>query len=99
MKLLLDFQPNLGRVTIHAWKESFHLKKLEAMDRKSNTNLYNEGSISLHKKVANSRRSSRNEQIPDLTDFMNDMFFGSAISDNKMYNLTEIGSFVVDRND
>ncbi|CAI9753974.1 unnamed protein product [Fraxinus pennsylvanica] len=71
------------------------------MDRKFNRNLSNEGrgSISLQKKIADSRHSSQNEQIPDLTDFMNDMFFGSVNTDKKTYNLTGTGSFVVDRND
>ncbi|KAL2515224.1 Uncharacterized protein Fot_29195 [Forsythia ovata] len=65
-----------GRSTIHARLGDIGLVKLEAMDRK-----FNVGSISLQKKLADSRRPIRKEQIPDLTDLMNDMFFGSVNTD------------------
>ena len=46
------------------------------------------GSITLQKKLAvEARRKAEN--VPDLTDFMNDMFFGTVnVDNNKVYNLT-----------
>ncbi|XP_038685583.1 uncharacterized protein LOC119985368 [Tripterygium wilfordii] len=43
-------------------------------------------SISLQKKIAETRRQSKTEQAPDLTDFMNDMFFGTVNNDKNKYN-------------
>ncbi|KAL3512708.1 hypothetical protein ACH5RR_025425 [Cinchona calisaya] len=59
------------------------------MEKRFNRNLSNNsrGSISLQKQVLENRRN-RNENVPDLTDFMNDMFFGTASTDKKEYNLT-----------
>ncbi|KAE8652599.1 hypothetical protein Csa_014140, partial [Cucumis sativus] len=39
------------------------------------------------KRVTNSRPKTQQE-APDLTDFMNDMFFGAVNKDKKAYNLT-----------
>jgi hypothetical protein len=46
------------------------------------------GSITLQKKLAvEARRKAEN--VPDLTDFMKDMFFGTVnVDNNKVYNLT-----------
>ena len=44
------------------------------------------GSLSLQKRMAETRR--REKPAPDLTDFMNDMFFGAADMDHKTYDLT-----------
>lgn len=59
------------------------------MERKFNQNISNNGrgSISLQKQVLENRHN-RNENVPDLTDFMNDMFYGTATTDKKVYNLT-----------
>ncbi|KAL6318524.1 hypothetical protein AAG906_000602 [Vitis piasezkii] len=46
------------------------------------------GFTSLQKKLAESRRPNREEPVPDLTDFMNDMFFGTINNDKKAYNFT-----------
>lgn len=47
--------------------------------------------ITLQKKLAESSRRKA-EPAPDLTDFMNDMFFGAATADKKAaYNLTGEG--------
>ncbi|KAF2293260.1 hypothetical protein GH714_040629 [Hevea brasiliensis] len=57
------------------------------------------GSITLQKKPVESRPPSKTQQALDLTDFMNDMFFGTVHNDKKAYNLTgsrledEEGSF------
>ncbi|KAL8111562.1 hypothetical protein AgCh_019321 [Apium graveolens] len=40
------------------------------------------------KKITGTRRSVAERQAPDLTDFMNDMFFGTATNEKKVYNLT-----------
>ncbi|KAI3454417.1 hypothetical protein Pfo_011080 [Paulownia fortunei] len=66
--------------------------KTEAMDRRFNQHLPNEGraSISLQRKLAETKRVGQNtNQIPDLTDFMNDMFFGmiNGGDHKKDYNL------------
>lgn len=45
------------------------------------------GHIIVQKRLANSRPKSQ-QQAPDLTDFMNDMFFGSVNKEKKAYNLT-----------
>ncbi|GMY14962.1 hypothetical protein FCV25MIE_10201 [Fagus crenata] len=46
------------------------------------------GSITLQKKLAVEARHKA-ENVPDLTDFMNDMFFGTVnVDNNKVYNLT-----------
>lgn len=41
----------------------------------------------VQKRLANSRPKAQ-PQAPDLTDFMNDMFFGTVNRDKKAYNLT-----------
>ncbi|KAG8652613.1 uncharacterized protein LOC110618189 isoform X2 [Manihot esculenta] len=46
------------------------------------------GSVTLQKKLVESRQPSKTQQPPDLTDFMNDMFFGTVQTDKKAYNLT-----------
>ncbi|XP_071903676.1 uncharacterized protein [Coffea arabica] len=59
------------------------------MERKFNRNLSNNvrgGSLGLQKQVLENRHN-RNENAPDLTDFMNDMFFGTANTEKKVYNL------------
>ncbi|XP_022954466.1 uncharacterized protein LOC111456732 [Cucurbita moschata] len=45
------------------------------------------GHIIVQKRLANSRPKAQ-QQAPDLTDFMNDMFFGSVNKEKKAYNLT-----------
>ncbi|KAJ1391898.1 DHH phosphoesterase superfamily [Sesbania bispinosa] len=58
------------------------------------------GSLSLQKKMAETRR--REEPTPDLTDFMNDMFFGTINTERKTYDLTGGGrgaSLAVDDDD
>lgn len=45
-------------------------------------------SITLQKKIVESQRPNKNKHAPDLTDFMNDMFFGTVDTDKKSYNLT-----------
>ncbi|KAL2515245.1 uncharacterized protein Fot_29216 [Forsythia ovata] len=71
------------------------------MDTKFNNNLSNEGrgSISLQKKLTDSRHPIRKEQIPDLTNLMNNMFFGSVNTDTKMYNLTGTRRVLEDQNE
>ncbi|KAL3716806.1 hypothetical protein ACJRO7_008390 [Eucalyptus globulus] len=47
--------------------------------------------MSLQKKLTESRRPAaiaKPEPAPDLTDFMNDMFFGTVSAETKAYNLT-----------
>ncbi|GFZ12000.1 hypothetical protein Acr_23g0003850 [Actinidia rufa] len=71
---------------------------LSVMEKRSFTrNLSGEtkGPISLQKKLVESRLPARPE--PDLTDFMNDMFFGAVKVEKKEYNLT--GGFVDDFGD
>ena len=46
------------------------------------------GSVRLQKKIAETKRSNQTEPAPDLTDFMNDMFFGSVSIEKNAYNLT-----------
>ncbi|CAK7357312.1 unnamed protein product [Dovyalis caffra] len=46
------------------------------------------GSITLQKKILESQRPKPTKNVPDLTDFMNDMFFGTMDNDKKAYNLT-----------
>ncbi|KAL2465397.1 Uncharacterized protein Adt_41248 [Abeliophyllum distichum] len=72
------------------------------MDRRFSRNLSNEGrgSINLQKKLAESKRViSRNEQVPDLSDLMNDLFFGASNTDKKAYNLTGNGHVLDDRDE
>lgn len=45
------------------------------------------GSLSLQKRMAETIKR-RSEPAPDLTDFMNDMFFGAADMGKKTYDLT-----------
>jgi hypothetical protein len=51
------------------------------------TSRKSKGSVTLQKKLVESTRSKA-EPAPDLTDFMNDMFFGAGNADKKVYNLT-----------
>ncbi|XP_028791833.1 uncharacterized protein LOC114747650 isoform X2 [Neltuma alba] len=44
------------------------------------------GSVMLQKKLAETRRKS--QPVPDLSDFMTDMFFGTVDKDKKSYDLT-----------
>ncbi|KAJ6294142.1 hypothetical protein OIU76_022261 [Salix suchowensis] len=46
------------------------------------------GSIALQKKIVDSQRPHTAKNVPDLTDFMNDMFFGTMDDDKKACNLT-----------
>lgn len=46
------------------------------------------GSLSLQKKMAETKRREERAPPPDLTDFMNDMFFGAVEVDRKTYDLT-----------
>ncbi|KAG8378767.1 hypothetical protein BUALT_Bualt07G0019300 [Buddleja alternifolia] len=69
------------------------MMKAEAMDRRFTRHLPNEGrpAITLQRKLAETKRVTQNtNQIPDLTDFMNDMFFGTmdGADQKKAYNLT-----------
>lgn len=68
-----------------------------AMDRRFSTE--SNGFTSLQKKLAESRRPHREEPVPDLTDFMNDMFFGTINTDKKTYNLTGGGLMEKDDDD
>ncbi|XP_050226039.1 uncharacterized protein LOC126675439 isoform X2 [Mercurialis annua] len=49
------------------------------------------GSVNLQKKVVESRRKNKSDKAPDITDFMNDMFFGTLTNEKKAYNLTGNG--------
>jgi hypothetical protein len=51
------------------------------------TSRESKGSVTLQKKLVESTRRKA-EPAPDLTDFMNDMFFGAGNADKKVYNLT-----------
>ncbi|XP_009798079.2 uncharacterized protein [Nicotiana sylvestris] len=67
------------------------------MERRFNRNLSNESrgsSKSLQKIIAESKRPSTH--VPDLTDFMNDMFFGIPSPDKKTYNLKGISTDLMD---
>lgn len=59
------------------------------------------GNENLQKKLAENRRkgSRGQEQVPDIADFMNDMFFGTINSEKKVYNLTGDGVDKVDEDD
>ncbi|KAI3820710.1 hypothetical protein L1987_08258 [Smallanthus sonchifolius] len=59
------------------------------------------GNENLQKKLAENRRkgSRGQEQVPDITDFMNDMFFGAINNEKKVYNLTGDGGDAVDEDD
>ncbi|KAB5525042.1 hypothetical protein DKX38_022791 [Salix brachista] len=46
------------------------------------------GSIALLKKIVESQRPHTTKNVPDLTDFMNDMLFGTMEDDKKACNLT-----------
>ncbi|KAG9134320.1 hypothetical protein Leryth_026195 [Lithospermum erythrorhizon] len=67
------------------------------MERRFNRDLSNESRRCeiLQKKLAESKVKTQKENAPDLTDFMNDMFFGTINTDTnkkKEYNLTGTGS-------
>ncbi|XVE56703.1 hypothetical protein DITRI_Ditri04bG0032000 [Diplodiscus trichospermus] len=54
---------------------------------------------SLQKKALENRRRAE-QHVPDLTDFINDMFFGTVNNDNKIsYNLTGTGNKLMDDDD
>ncbi|KAL4566630.1 hypothetical protein LXL04_030750 [Taraxacum kok-saghyz] len=55
----------------------------------------------LQKKLAENRRkgSRGQEQVPDIADFMNDMFFGAVSNEKKVYNLSGGGADVIDEDD
>ncbi|XP_073049360.1 uncharacterized protein [Primulina eburnea] len=66
--------------------------RTEATARRFDRRLADEGrppSISLQRKLVETK-SDNNRSKPDLTDFMNDMFFGTTntVDSNKSYNLT-----------
>ncbi|XP_020211011.2 uncharacterized protein LOC109795862 [Cajanus cajan] len=65
------------------------------MERRSTRE--SKGSLSLQKKMAETRRKEK--PAPDLTDFMNDMFFGAADMEHRAYNLTGGGGAAVDDDD
>ena len=65
---------------------AFVLRAVAAMDRRFSRE--SNGFTSLQKKLAESRRPNQEEPVPDLTDFMNDMFFGTTNNDKKAYNFT-----------
>ncbi|XP_019227028.1 PREDICTED: uncharacterized protein LOC109208375 [Nicotiana attenuata] len=70
------------------------------MEKRFNRNLSNESrgsSKSLQKIIAESKRPSTH--VPDLTDFMNDMFFGTPSPDKKAYNLKGISTNLMDDED
>ncbi|XP_057804255.1 uncharacterized protein LOC131019683 [Salvia miltiorrhiza] len=76
--------------------------KMEATNRRFDRRPPNDGrpSISLQKKLAETRHATN--QMPDITDLMNDMFFGTTNDGDgkKGYNLTEGGGRAVrDRRD
>ncbi|KAM7483145.1 hypothetical protein LguiB_007728 [Lonicera macranthoides] len=69
------------------------------MERRFNRDLSGERKgLRLQMKGAEPRRStaSRAEKVPDLTDFMNDMFFGTVKTEKKVYNL---GGDLMDNDD
>ncbi|KAL8215943.1 hypothetical protein R6Q57_022780 [Mikania cordata] len=59
------------------------------------------GNENLQKKLTESRRkgSQGQEQVPDIADFMNDMFFGAVNNEKKVYNLTGESGIVLDEDD
>ncbi|CAH1429309.1 unnamed protein product [Lactuca virosa] len=61
----------------------------------------NAGNENLQKKLAENRRkgSRGQEQVPDIADFMNDMFFGAVNNEKKIYNLSGGGRDAVDEED
>ena len=70
---------------------------MPSMDRRFSTE--SNGFTSLQKKLAENRRPHREEPVPDLTDFMNDMFFGTINAEKKAYNLTGGGRMEEDDED
>lgn len=79
--------------------------KMEPIERRLDRRLSNEGraSVSLHRKLAETRRGSSNTtQSLNLTDYMNNMFYGTTNVDDhkKVYNLGESeGRMQNDRDD
>lgn len=76
--------------------------KMEATDRRFDRRLPSEGraSLSLQRKLVETRQATN--QAPDITDFMNDMFYGTINGgeEKKAYNLTGGGGRAVrDRRD
>ncbi|KAK4350585.1 hypothetical protein RND71_029898 [Anisodus tanguticus] len=70
------------------------------MEKRFNRNLSNESrgsSKSLQRIIAENRKPA--SHVPDLTDFMNDMFFGTPSPDKKTYNLKGINTNLMDDED
>ncbi|CAN4085960.1 unnamed protein product [Withania somnifera] len=70
------------------------------MEKRFNRNLSNDSrgsSKSLQKIIAENRKPA--SPVPDLTDFMNDMFFGTPSADRKAYNLKGINTKLMDDDD
>ncbi|KAL4345200.1 hypothetical protein S83_003083 [Arachis hypogaea] len=65
------------------------------MERRFNRE--SKGGVSLQKRMIETRRKA--EPAPDLTDFMNDMFFGAADIYKKNYDFTGGSSVVLDDED
>ncbi|KAL2321758.1 hypothetical protein Fmac_026137 [Flemingia macrophylla] len=72
-------------------------KQATIMERRWSRESKGSGSLSLQKKLAESRRKEK--PAPDLTDFMNDMFFGAADAGHKTYDLTGNGGAAAVVND
>lgn len=79
---------------------------MEKRFNRNSTNEHRSTMMILQKQLPENRRTDRqpasentvhNDVVPDLTDFMNDMFFGTSNSNNKKkaYNLTGRDSFPV----
>lgn len=70
------------------------------MERRFNRNLSNESrgsSKNLQRIIAENRKPA--SPVPDLTDFMNDMFFGTPSPDKKTYNLKGINTNSIEDGD
>ncbi|KAG5618058.1 hypothetical protein H5410_017882 [Solanum commersonii] len=70
------------------------------MERRFNRNLSNESrgsSKNLQRIIAENRKPA--SPVPDLTDFMNDMFFGTPSPDKKTYNLKGINTNSIEDDD
>ncbi|KAM3247057.1 hypothetical protein P3L10_008824 [Capsicum annuum] len=70
------------------------------MEKRFNRNLSNESrgsSKSLQRIIAENRKPA--SPVPDLTDFMNDMFFGTPGPDKRSYNLKGINTNSMDDDD
>ena len=69
---------------------SLSVSAMMMMDRRFSRESSREskGSITLQKKIVESQRPNKTKNVPDLTDFMNDMFFGTVDNDKRSYDLT-----------